>query len=209
MAAGLSILPAQASSLEDDGWVNVAGTVVKVGDDRFVIDTGERRIRVDVGEWPNPPAYRLVRTGEFVTVSGTLERNLLWSPVIGADTITRLDRPRSNADPYRQEMRRYLLGLVEPSYDGLRSAVRNSRQAPRVDGVAVSGVITDMGPRHLELSSDTGQVRVDFGTLIYESQGIAWLANLAEGDEISVQGRLDPDYVSNRTILAEDIMVRN
>ena len=207
--AAVLAAPVEARGISEGDWVNATGTVVDIGRDRFVIDTGAGRLRVDTGGWPNPPAYRLVRAGDVVSVEGRLERNLLWSPTLDADNITTYSGPRVSNDPFRQEMRRYLLGLVDPSYSGLRGAVRNNPQAVAPSGVAVSGVIKEMGPRHLELVGDSGTLKVDFGELIYESRGIAWLADLAEGDEISVQGRLDPDYVSNRTILAEDILVRN
>ena len=72
----------------------VRGTVSKVNDDGFVIDTGSRLLRVDVGEMSFNPlddqGYLKIDEGDRVKVIGRMDMNLFQGRELEADTIVEL-----------------------------------------------------------------------------------------------------------------------
>lgn len=72
----------------------VQGTVTEVEDDEFVIDSGLRRIRVEVEEMPYNPldeeGYQQVEVGDRVSVTGTIDDDLFEGRELVADSVVTL-----------------------------------------------------------------------------------------------------------------------
>lgn len=100
-----------ASSLDDEDWgvaessiippithskMVVSGTVAKVNSNDFLIDTGDRMLRVDVSELPFNPlddeGYLKIDEGDRVKVLGQIDVNLFEGRQLVADTVIEMRR---------------------------------------------------------------------------------------------------------------------
>jgi uncharacterized protein YdeI (BOF family) len=74
--------------------VTVRGTVTKVKDDEFVVDTGLRSLTVEVDEMPYNPlddeGYQKIRVGDYVKVDGMVDYDLFEGRVLEADYVVKL-----------------------------------------------------------------------------------------------------------------------
>jgi hypothetical protein len=72
----------------------VRGTVTDVDAKQFTIDTGVRKLRVDVGSMAYDPlddeGYQKIRVGDFVQVSGSIDVDFFEQRQLVADTIIEL-----------------------------------------------------------------------------------------------------------------------
>ncbi len=73
---------------------NLIGTVTDVKDNEFVVDTGARKLTVEVDEMPYNPlddeGYQKIRVGDRVSVAGRLEYDLFEGREVAADSIMKL-----------------------------------------------------------------------------------------------------------------------
>lgn len=72
----------------------IQGTVTAVDDEEFTIDSGDRRITVEVDEMAYDPldddGYQQVEVGDKVSVSGRLDDDLFEGRVLEAGTVVTL-----------------------------------------------------------------------------------------------------------------------
>jgi hypothetical protein len=70
------------------------GTVTKVADDEFTIDTGVRELRVEVDEMPYNPlddkGYQRIEVGDRVSVAGRMDDDLFEGRELEADSVITL-----------------------------------------------------------------------------------------------------------------------
>lgn len=76
------------------GQYTVQGTVQSVGKDDFTLDTGARKLTVDVGKMPFNPlddtGYLKIEPNDFVRVGGSMEYDLFEGRKLEADSIVEL-----------------------------------------------------------------------------------------------------------------------
>jgi hypothetical protein len=74
----------------------VRGTVTDVREDEFTVNTGLRRLTVEVEGMPYDPlddeGYQKVRVGDYVRVSGNMEHDLFEGRELKADAVVKLYR---------------------------------------------------------------------------------------------------------------------
>jgi uncharacterized protein YdeI (BOF family) len=72
----------------------VRGTVTDVDDHEFTVDTGFRKLRVEVATMPYNPlddeGYQKIRVGDFVKVSGTLDHDFFEGRELEARSVVKL-----------------------------------------------------------------------------------------------------------------------
>ncbi|MEZ4332610.1 MAG: hypothetical protein R3F35_12685 [Myxococcota bacterium] len=72
----------------------VRGVVTEVDDDEFVIDTGRRKLRVEVDEMPYNPlddeGYQKIRSGDYVRVTGQMDDHFFTGRELVADSVVKL-----------------------------------------------------------------------------------------------------------------------
>jgi uncharacterized protein YdeI (BOF family) len=72
----------------------VQGEVTEVDDEEFVVDTGLRKIRVEVDEMPYNPVddegYQKIEVGDRVSVAGQMDDDLFEGRQLVADSVTTL-----------------------------------------------------------------------------------------------------------------------
>lgn len=100
-----------ASSVDEEDWTRaeaavlpaialfdtvVSGTVTEVNDDDFLIDTGDRMLRVDVSDMPFDPlddeGYLKIDKGDRVKVLGKIDVSLFKGRELVADTIIEMQQ---------------------------------------------------------------------------------------------------------------------
>lgn len=94
---------ASAADEEDDAWIVTTtpvvvsstvmrGLVTEAGDDHFTLNTGNKRVRVEVDAMPYNPlddeGYQKVKKGDFVEVSGYIDDELFERRALDARAIT-------------------------------------------------------------------------------------------------------------------------
>lgn len=74
---------------------NLVGTVTEVGSDEVILDTGIRRVEVEVDEMAYDPlddeGYQKIEVGDRISVAGDIEYDLFEGHVVEADSIVKLN----------------------------------------------------------------------------------------------------------------------
>lgn len=76
------------------GELVVRGTVTDVDDHEFTVDTGLRKLRVEVAGMPYDPlddeGYQKIRVGDFVKITGTLDEDFFEGRELEASSVVKL-----------------------------------------------------------------------------------------------------------------------
>ena len=165
-------LPNAAAARPDGDWVSIAGRVVSVTGSRFVLDHRTGTVTVELDDWD--PAYReaaMLRPGDQVVVTGTIDDNLYLSKRIEADSVF-----INNVDT-----------LVTASGADEENARRPGYRPPADAYVDLVGEVVETGEDAFLLSAGGKNIRVDARAL--ERRG-----EIEEGQRLYLWGdmRFDP-----------------
>lgn len=157
-------------------WISISGTVDAVETDEFALDYGQGLLTVEMDDVDRNAADYTLEPGNRVTVSGTVDAELLGSTTLEASSL-------------------YIEKLGTTFY---ASGVAEDRPIVATTPVVVSettlrGLVTEVNPGDNEFRVDTGgrEITVDVSAMPYDPLGEDSYQQLEEGQYVSVSAEVD------------------
>jgi uncharacterized protein YdeI (BOF family) len=190
LGATATVAAAQPLSTADNNeWITLSGEVSSVAGDSFMLDTGDRTVRVEMDDY-DIYNERFVQPGDKVAVSGAIDNDFFEARKIEASTV-------------------YVEKLGEHFY---ASAADEEDPTPIItvidyinegEQLALTGTVVRANPSSNELILDTGPTNIHVDT-----DGVRDADRVDVGDHIFVVGAMDDaDLFEGREILADSMTV--
>jgi len=173
----------------DGTWINIDGTVDKLGPDMFVLDYGEGNVTVEMDDVDrDADAYKLVK-GDKVTVSGMIDDDLYETATIEAGSV------------YVEKLGTYFSANSmddEDSYISVSMPVVVSR-------ATVQGRISIIGDDEFTLDTGPRKLTVQTQTMPYDPLDDVGYQKLKVGDYVSVTGAIQKIFFEHQVIKASSV----
>jgi uncharacterized protein YdeI (BOF family) len=179
----------QAETAPDATWVALTGTVVDAQEDRFLLDYGEDVITVEMDDWDAwGDAVGLLPNDEVV-VYGRIDDDFFERRTIEAGSV------------YVRDLGTYFYANAVDEEDVPMVAVVDFE--PRIE---LSGVVTSVRGRELELDTGAGVVDVSTRTMPYDPLDDEGFQQVDVGDRVRVSGELGRDLFDDLALMAQTIV---
>jgi uncharacterized protein YdeI (BOF family) len=174
----------------DDSWISLSGTVNAVNRDSFTLDYGERTITVEMDDADRQAETYALRMGDKVTVNGLIDDDFFETSKIEASSV------------YVEKLGRHFFASALDEEDF--STV--TYLAPIDGGIAVHGLVTQVGGGEFTIDNGVRSVRVDVGDMAYDPLDDDGYQKVEVGDIVRVEGRMDDDFWESRELMANSIL---
>ncbi|MDX1630768.1 MAG: hypothetical protein R3234_02815 [Thermoanaerobaculia bacterium] len=175
----------------DDTWISISGTVDEVNPDTFLLDYGDGLITVEMDDGDrDADAYKLLE-GDEVTVNGMIDDDFFETTTIEASSV------------YVDKLNTYFYASVVDEEDAFVTIT-----TPIVPGaLTIQGTVTEIAGEE-EFVVDTGlrRVLVETDALGYDPLDDEGYQRIEVGDEVSVTGEIDVDFLEGRELVASSVI---
>lgn len=169
---------ATTEAMKDQKFTTLTGTASEIADEKFTLTyDNNKRVTVNVKEWGDDVAPRMIRSGQRVTVSGELKNNLFSLPEIEAQTIHALDTGR------RYEYSSASQQIIEEQ-------ARYSSRVERDDAVRgnlMTGEVVSFNGLHFVMRTSQGLVSVNTSGLPNNPASKSFTPRLEVGDTVALR----------------------
>jgi uncharacterized protein YdeI (BOF family) len=188
-------------SKPDESWISIGGTVVEPTADSFVLDYGENVITVEVDDWDRYSETYGLLDGDRVMVYGKVDDDLCETATIEAGSIYIY-----GLNPYIYSSSADEEGDTTSFYPYYWTAVG----IPVTNEVTIRGTVTGVDPDGREFKVNRGkrEMTVETDEMIHNPLGRFGFQRMQSGDVVSVTGKIDYDFFSNR-VLEADVVTTN
>ena len=176
-------------SYPDGTWLNIDGTVDRVGPNMFVLDYGEGNITVEMDDVDRDADAYALKKGDKVRVSGMVDDDLYESATIEAGSVYVENIGTTfHADAMKEE----------DSYLAGNMPVVVSRGT-------VQGRITIVADDSFTLDTDDRKLTVKVNTMPYDPLDNAGYQQLKVGDYVSVTGAIQRGFFDHKILKATSV----
>ena len=193
VAAAVMAAPAFAGTpylQPDDTWISIDGEVEKVTADAFTLDYGQGAITVEMDDRDrDAEAYKLL-SGDKVTVTGFIDDDFYEVAKIEAASV------------FVESLGTYFYASSVDEEDAIVTV-----HPVVVSETTLQGEITSVNEAEKQFTVNSGpvQLTVEVDEMEYDPLDESGYQQLAEGDVVSVTGKLDSELFEGRVFDAESV----
>lgn len=178
--------------------VMAAGTVSNLDDDEFKLNYSDgQSVTVEFDKWDwmttkdDDDLQKYIKNGDFVVVSGTVDKDIFTSNEIDADNVY-----------FRDNAQYYYIVDVNPAYN------YNANYAMDEDFsfASVRGKITEIDGNEFTVESKAGEITVDTSDMPKNPMSMNGAKNLQIGDRVYVSGIMDENFYTGKELSATKVV---
>jgi len=177
-------------ALPDHAWLSLDGEVRSVTSDAFVLDYGEDTITVEMDDGDrDADGYKLV-AGDRVTVTGAIDDDVFESRTIEAASV-HVEKLGTTFYASAADEEDHVFPTYAPVHVGR---------------TVLQGTVTEVEDEEFLLATGGRELRIEVEEMNYDPLDDEGYQKIEVGDEVSVAGQMDYDFLEGREFVASSVV---
>ncbi|MCU7555469.1 NirD/YgiW/YdeI family stress tolerance protein [Alteromonas sp. ASW11-19] len=184
------------SEWEDNTWLTVSGQIKEVGDDSFVLRSGDDRLTVEFEDGDDDEDAQMFNVGDKVTVSGEVDENLFLDTSLEASSVFVHDwNTTFVAETTDNELKdRFIATATVPS---------------DLDDMTLIGSVSSVNGETIQLTTSGVTIDVDVSELPGNPLSDDGYLHIQEGDRVKVDASIESAFYNESMVVAEALIRLN